>query len=187
MLSRPVTDREPREPAVTLPAPLWRRLLAAVYDGLLLLALWMVAALLEVIVRDQLLGLARQPQLQFAYFFLVGFAFFGWFWTHGGQTLGMRVWKLRVRRNDGRPLHWPAAAARYAAMLLTWSVVLTPLAASLPPVLSRHPQAQTVALGASLLIVLGLVLLRLDARRRAPQDWLSGSELVFEPPLSGPG
>lgn len=172
---------------MTLPAPLWRRLMAAVYDGLLLLGLWMVAALAEVIVRDQLLGLARQPPLQFAYFFGVGLAFFGWFWTHGGQTLGMRVWKLRLRREDGGPLRWPAAAARYAVMLVTWGVVLTPLAASLPPVARQHPQADTAALGASLLILLGLVLLHRDARRRAPQDWLSGTETVFEPPATAPG
>lgn len=27
--------------------------------------------------------------------------FFVWFWTHGGQTLGMRAWRLKVQRMDG--------------------------------------------------------------------------------------
>jgi len=27
--------------------------------------------------------------------------FFIWFWTHGGQTLGMRAWRLKVQRMDG--------------------------------------------------------------------------------------
>lgn len=167
---------------MTLPAPLWRRLTAAIYDGLLLLAIWMVAALAEVLVRDQLLGLERNAALQFAYFFAVGLAFFGWFWTHGGQTLGMRAWKLRVRDADGGPLRWSHASARYAATLLTWGVVLTPLLAGLPPVASRHPQAGTAALVAGVLIALGVVLQQLDARRRTPADWLSGTEMVFEPP-----
>jgi len=27
--------------------------------------------------------------------------FFVWFWTHGGQTLGMRAWRLKVQRMNG--------------------------------------------------------------------------------------
>jgi len=27
--------------------------------------------------------------------------FFIWFWTHGGQTLGMRAWRLKIQRMDG--------------------------------------------------------------------------------------
>jgi uncharacterized RDD family membrane protein YckC len=164
-----------------LPAPLWRRLIAALYDGLLLLGLWMAAALADVLVRDQLLGYERQPQLQYAYFFAVGLGFFGWFWTHGGQTLGMRVWKLRLRTEAGDGLNWPRAAGRYAATLLCWAVVLTPLAARLPPVARQHPQAGMVAAAAAVAVLAALILQRLDGRRRAPQDWLSGTEMVFEP------
>ena len=31
-------------------------------------------------------------------------ASFGWFWTHGGQTLPMKTWRLRVLRQPGRLL-----------------------------------------------------------------------------------
>jgi len=27
--------------------------------------------------------------------------FYTWFWTHGGQTIGMRVWRLRVQNTNG--------------------------------------------------------------------------------------
>ena len=41
--------------------------------------------------------------------------FFCGFWVHGGQTLGMRAWRLRVVRDDGHPLGWARAMARFAA------------------------------------------------------------------------
>lgn len=42
-----------------------------------------------------------------------------WFWTHGGQTLGMRAWRIRVVRADGAPLTAGDAARRYLAAALS--------------------------------------------------------------------
>jgi uncharacterized RDD family membrane protein YckC len=36
-------------------------------------------------------------------------------WAHGGQTVGMRAWRIRVVRDDGGALGWGRAAARFAA------------------------------------------------------------------------
>ena len=101
-------------------APLWRRLAAALYDGLLMLALWMGALLLDVMIRDSLLGLPTSIAYLQALVLLIWLGFFGWFWTHGGQTLGMRAWKLRVQMSDGRELRWPTAIARYGVAWLSW-------------------------------------------------------------------
>jgi uncharacterized RDD family membrane protein YckC len=46
--------------------------------------------------------------------FAVVVLFFAGFWAHGGQTLGMRAWRIRVVRDDGSALTWPRAAARLA-------------------------------------------------------------------------
>ena len=54
------------------------------------------------------------------YLILVCFLFFGWFWTHGGQTLGMRAWRLQLRRIDGQNLAWSTALVRFAGALLSW-------------------------------------------------------------------
>ena len=43
--------------------------------------------------------------------------YFAWFWVHGGQTVAMKTWHVRVVRLDGRPLGWRGALARYA---LSW-------------------------------------------------------------------
>jgi uncharacterized RDD family membrane protein YckC len=45
-------------------------------------------------------------------------AFFCGFWVHGGQTLGMRAWRIRVVTDDGRPVGWARAAARFALALV---------------------------------------------------------------------
>jgi uncharacterized RDD family membrane protein YckC len=39
--------------------------------------------------------------------------FFCGFWVAGGQTLGMRSWRLRVQRRDGRPIGWWQALGRF--------------------------------------------------------------------------
>lgn len=136
---------------VVLPAPLWRRLLAALYDGLLLLAIWMAADLLAVIGGD-LLGAKPGPAFIRAYLLALSCLFFGWFWCHGGQTLGARAWRLQVRRLDGTALHWPDAMLRFALGALAW-----------------------LPLG------LGLVMCLFDHRRRALHDYFSGTEVVLLP------
>ncbi len=41
------------------------------------------------------------------------------FWSHGGQTPGMRTWNLRVQTCAGKPLSILQAAGRFAAALLS--------------------------------------------------------------------
>ncbi len=159
------------------PAPLLRRLIAASYDGLLLIGTWMVALLIDIVIRDQL-GAGRDLAALRAYVFLIGLAFFGWFWTHGGQTLGMRVWRLQVVRNNGLPLRWIDAGVRYALTLVCWGVVLTPAFAQLPQV-SSHPQAGVASVVAGVLSVLALLLMWRDPQRRAPQDYLSRTRMIL--------
>ena len=164
-----------------LPAPLWRRLIASVYDGLLLLGLWMAALLLELIVRQQLLGLAGHHVWLSLYLFGVGLWFFAWFWIRGGQTLGMRVWRLQVRRLDGAPLRLPIATLRYAAMLATWLALLAPTFLLIP----RFP---VPAATQALFVLCGLIALGSGVpmlgrgRRRALCDWVAGTEVVLLPP-----
>ena len=57
------------------------------------------------------------------YLLAVAFAFYGWFWTHGGQTLGMRAWRLQVVRTWGGALSWRHALLRYSAAMVSWAVL----------------------------------------------------------------
>jgi uncharacterized RDD family membrane protein YckC len=112
------------------PAPLaglLPRLGAALYDGLLLLALFFLATALvdPLMPQDHVPAGAVWFQL---YLLLVAFFFYGWFWTHGGQTLGMRDWRLRVVTRDGTALRWPRAALRFALAVPSWLTVAGVLA-----------------------------------------------------------
>lgn len=102
------------------PAPgLLRRLAAIGYDGLILLGLWLLAALLFVLVADHT-GHPQWPGWLFrAYLWLVAYSFFAWFWLHGGQTLGMRIWRLQLV-SVGAPLTLPQTLLRFAAATLSW-------------------------------------------------------------------
>lgn len=40
-------------------------------------------------------------------------------WRYGGQTIGMRAWRLRVVGRDGRPPGWSAALLRFAMALVS--------------------------------------------------------------------
>jgi uncharacterized RDD family membrane protein YckC len=95
----------------------WRRLAAFCYDLLLLTALLVCFTLAVLAVR---LGAAVPPGSWWFPLCLVGvaMAFFCGFWAHGGQTVGMRAWRIRVVCDDGTPLGWPRAAARFVAALV---------------------------------------------------------------------
>ena len=96
-----------------VPAPVWRRLAAFCYDLLLLAAL--VLAFTAVVVAAR--SFASVPPGTWWFLpSLIGIAaaFFCGFWVHGGQTLGMRAWRIRVVRDDGGALTLPRAAARFA-------------------------------------------------------------------------
>lgn len=167
-----------------VPAPLWRRLIASMYDGLLLLGLWLCAALIELVLREQVLGLPRHWGWMQLYFFAVGLVFFGRSWTRGGQTLGMQVWRLQVRRVDGDALRWPIATLRYAVMLATWMMVLAPTLLLIPR-FANHASVQASAFASAVVVLASAALMLTEARRRAICDWVAGTEVVQLPKTAG--
>lgn len=104
---------ETREPATLL-----RRLAALAYDALLLAALLMCFSLLVLLVRG---GRAVAPGTLWFQLCVLAIAgiFFGGFWVHGGQTLGMRAWRIRLVTREGGPMTWGRALQRFAAAWLS--------------------------------------------------------------------
>lgn len=112
-----------------------RRLLAMVYDTLVATAVGMCAAMvmivtLVVMLKNGTLDLqgyaepADLIQASFGYKLLiqtwVGLwiaGFFLWFWRRGGQTLGMRAWRLRIYSTVEEPMTWPRLFIRLFASL----------------------------------------------------------------------
>ncbi len=98
-----------------------KRLLAALYDWLLVIGLMMVVSIPAV----ALLGDAIEAGNPFYRLSMLGVAaaFFVGFWSHGGQTLGMRVWRLRLVTDHGSgtaaAVSPARAAGRFAAACLS--------------------------------------------------------------------
>ncbi len=104
-----------RLPSAGLP----RRLAAMVYDGLLLISLWMLATGIWLVASAGEPPDDGNPLFQL---YLLGIAllFFGGFWMRGGRTLGMQAWRMRVISTDGKPLAWRQALIRFFAAILSW-------------------------------------------------------------------
>lgn len=113
-------------------AGFWKRMAAIFYDFMLCIALVMVVTLIyqQGILRmiygaDALQEMADSgmldidPVLSTLVFFSI-FAFFAKFWTHGGQTLGMQVWGLRVQNTDGSAIDIWQALLRFLIAIFAW-------------------------------------------------------------------
>ncbi len=99
-----------------------RKITAVFYDALLLLAVLFFATAVALPFNS---GQAFSSGQYFypLYLLTIAFVFYGWFWTHGGQTLGLRAWKIKVCSEDGAPVGWSQAGLRFAAGILSWACI----------------------------------------------------------------
>jgi uncharacterized RDD family membrane protein YckC len=109
-----------------IPASLGRRLAALVYDGLLMFAVLVIASALTIPFTGGKGAEHHSPVLT-VYFLAVIFLFNGWFWTHGGQTLGMRAWRIQLLKENSEPVDWKQAFYRFLASLPFWTFVVITL------------------------------------------------------------
>jgi uncharacterized RDD family membrane protein YckC len=99
---------------------LLRRFAVIFYDFLLLLSVLFLATALILPFNA---GKAFTGNwLYLIYLLCVSFLFYGWFWTHGGQTLGLKAWKLQVLTSDKKSITWQQAFLRFSSAIISWSV-----------------------------------------------------------------
>jgi uncharacterized RDD family membrane protein YckC len=90
-----------------------------VYDSLLLFAV-LFAATFVLLPFTEGEAIAPNNLLYTVYILAVSFVYLGWFWTHGGQTLGMRAWGIRLVGGPQTAITWRRSLARFAGALLSW-------------------------------------------------------------------
>lgn len=105
-------------PEINRPS-LLRRLLAILYDGMLLLALWMAASALWLAFTGGQAAAAGDA-LYRLYLLLVAYSFFAGFWCLAGRTLGMQAWRLRVIDANGQRIGVIAATHRFMTAIVSW-------------------------------------------------------------------
>lgn len=102
---------------------LLRRLGAMIYDTVLAgFSIVVVAGIFSVIFTT-ITGFKLPDVLMLVIYTVMAWGFFMWFWTHGGQTLGMRAWKIRVVTDAGQPLNRQQATQRFLWAILSWGAV----------------------------------------------------------------
>lgn len=154
------------------PCPLWRRLLALVYDLLIVVALVMVVGLLcQLATGGRLISTggahAVVPLWYQALQGAVVAAYFISSWRRGGQTLGMRPWRIRVCRTDGGTL------SLHQALIRALAAAAPLLLLALAPRLGLQAVLWALLLAWALWFAPALF----DPRRRALHDLAAGSEL----------
>ena len=148
-----------------------KRLAVVIYDGLLLAGIILVTyallfALLLLTPESFTESIAARV-IRVFYLVAVSFIFYGWFWTHGGQTLGMKVWHLYLVNQDGKFISWPRAGLRYISALFSWGAIAITLYAF-------DVERWYMALG------LGFTWIIVSKNNYTWHDLISGTKIVFK-------
>ena len=98
-----------------------------IYDGFLLVGVTLVGYavlfLLMSALPEGFEGSVLSKVIKVAYLIAISFTFYAWFWTHGGQTLGMKVWNLYLVDQNGKFVSWQRSAARYLSAIISWGLL----------------------------------------------------------------
>ena len=123
-------------------ASLGKRLLAIFYDVLIVFFIWLILSFIiqQIIIQLELTTL-KQAQISAeetileipsdsniavalqVFLAATNFFYFGYYWTKRGQTLGMKVWKVKAVTQEGGLMSWGHAIKRYAFALLGLGLV----------------------------------------------------------------
>lgn len=158
--------------SAAFPTPgLARRLVCFVYEGVLLFGVLMIAGYLYSSLTQQRHALQGQTGLQLFLFVVLGI-YFVWFWSHGGQTVAMKTWHIRLTGSNGQPVSQVRALGRY---VVSW-VWFVPAWATI------HASGLTGGMPMFVAMVVGVVvyalLSRLHPQRQYWHDAICGTRLV---------
>lgn len=92
-----------------------------VYESLLLLGVLSVAFMVPHLVLGMGFDIVLPGPVLIGHVMLVFGAYFLWYWGHGGQTLAMQTWRLRLAMPDGQPAPTKVLLLRF---LLSWPSLL---------------------------------------------------------------
>lgn len=137
------------------PAGLHWRVAAIIYDLFPLVGIWFACGVIGVALNGAAAPVPGSlgAWLQLALLLAASYAYFLLSWRRGGQTLGMRAWRLKVLDTQGQAAQSRKLHLRFGAALLSW-----------------------LPLG------LGYLWSLIDPQRRTWHDLASGTVLVRIPP-----
>lgn len=161
------------------PPGVLRRMAAFLYEGVLLFGVLFLAAWLWSTLTQQRHALQGQHGLQ-AFLFLVLGIYFSWFWSHGGQTVAMKAWHLRVVDRNGHTLSQARALLRYVLAWLWFAPAL--ILIGLTGLQGGGAISGSLAMG----VLAYALLARLHPQRLFLHDLLAGTQLITQRPAVRP-
>ncbi|NQY51361.1 MAG: RDD family protein [Piscirickettsiaceae bacterium] len=96
-----------------------RHLAVMIYDSLLLVSILLLASIPAVALNSGH-AIPHNHPIFIIYLLTVSCCFYCWFWTHGGQTLGMRSWKIYIINNNRHSITWTQAFIRFFVAIISW-------------------------------------------------------------------
>lgn len=102
-------------------ASMFKRLAAIFYDALLLFSLVFAVTLFVVLPVNHGEAIDSGNLIYQTLILLLMYGYFGWQWTHGGQTLGMRAWRIKLVNGDKSDVNWTQASLRFLIAILSTS------------------------------------------------------------------
>lgn len=141
-----------------------------VYESMLLFGVLFISAWLFSTLLQQRHALYLRHALESWLFIVLGL-YFIWFWTHGGQTLAMKTWRIRVVGIEGLPVSTLRALARF---LLSWLWFIPGLA--LAWALGAQNWMLIWVPAANIIVWAGLIYL--DPQRQFVHDRIAGTRIV---------
>lgn len=157
-----------------------KRILAFIYDLFLIIPLMMLAGLIWLPFNG---GIAIEPGNPLYPFMITTTAiltpilFYTYFWYKGGQTLGMRSWRLRIVSNSGNALSTRQSAARAVLLILSFTFI----AVGFNTALTYHFQIQAMIPLALALIALFGLCQTFTKQRTSLVDFLTQTRIVQLP------
>ena len=101
-----------------------KRIAASIYDLFLLLGVWFAVGSLAVWING---GIIETKWIGPFLVFISTWIFYGYFWTHGGKTLGMAVWKFEIYSIDENKINFQKVSIRFFSNVITVLLGGTPL------------------------------------------------------------
>lgn len=133
--------------------------------GVLFISGWLFSTLLQ-----QRHALYLRNELQDWLILVVGI-YFIWFWSHGGQTLAMKTWRIRLVTSDGQAVTLKRAIGRY---ILAWLWILPGLALAW----AVGAKNWMLVLIPAANMLLWALTIYLDPQRQFLHDRLAGTRLI---------
>lgn len=94
-------------------APIWRRFAALIYDSFILAAIsFAYGVVITVVGANKQTEVVRDYQVYsdsiwvFICWLVVLAGFYALFWKRGGQTIGMKTWRLQLISSEQAPVTW---------------------------------------------------------------------------------